>query len=195
MNMQSSFVKKRIDASARIKLKMAESEVVEAIKRAAEYIVQALRLGGKVLLCGNGGSAADSQHIAAELVGRFKLDRNPLAAVALTTDSSILTSVGNDYGYHDVFRRQVEALGKKGDVLIGITTSGSSKNVILAMRAAKEKGMITVGLIGEKSEAMKDIADVVISIPSKETPRIQEAHILVGHIICEFVERFFFEKD
>jgi len=193
--MQSSFVKKRIDASARIKLKMAESEVVEAIKRAAEYIVQALRLGGKVLLCGNGGSAADSQHIAAELVGRFKLDRNPLAAVALTTDSSILTSVGNDYGYHDVFRRQVEALGKKGDVLIGITTSGSSKNVILAMRAAKEKGMITVGLIGEKSEAMKDIADVVISIPSKETPRIQEAHILVGHIICEFVERFFFEKD
>ena len=193
--MQSSFVKERIDASARIKLKMAESEVVEAIKRAAEYIVQALRLGGKVLLCGNGGSAADSQHIAAELVGRFKLDRNPLAAVALTTDSSILTSVGNDYGYHDVFRRQVKALGKKGDVLIGITTSGSSKNVILAMKAAKEKGMITVGLIGEKREAMKDIADVVISIPSKETPRIQEAHILVGHIICEFVERFFFEKD
>ena len=195
MNIQSSFVKEQIEASAQVKLKMAESEVVESILRAAEYVIDALQSGGKVLLCGNGGSAADSQHIAAELVGRYKLNRKGLAAIALTTDSSILTSVGNDYGYHDVFRRQVEALGKRGDVLIGITTSGSSKNVILAMKEAKEKGMITIGLVGEKKETMKNLADVIISVPSDETPRIQEAHILVGHIICELVEKFFFEKE
>ena len=194
MHIQSSFVKEQIEASAQIKLRMAESETVESIREAAEYVINSLRAGNKVLLCGNGGSAGDSQHIAGELVGRFKLNRSGLPAIALTTDSSVLTAVGNDYGYHEIFRRQVEALGNKGDVLIGITTSGSSRNVMLAMKEAKERGMITIGFTGEKKGAIEDIADVIISVPSNETPRIQEAHILVGHIICELVEKSFFRE-
>jgi D-sedoheptulose 7-phosphate isomerase len=157
--------------------------------KAIESVIHALQSGGKVLLCGNGGSAADSQHIAAELVGRFKKDRKGMPAIALTTDTSILTSVANDFGYEEVFRRQVEALGEGGDVLIGISTSGRSKNVVLAIQKAREMGIVTVALIGGDTGPVSDAADMTVSIPSPDTPRIQEGHITFGHILCDLVER------
>lgn len=187
-------IKNELQESSEVKLKMAES-IVDSIREAVESVIRAFQSGGKVLLCGNGGSAADSQHIAAELVGRFRLDRKGMPAIALTTDTSILTSVANDYGYEDVFQRQVEALGERGDVLIGISTSGQSQNVILAMEKAREIGMVTIALIGEKRGPMAEGADVVVSIPSTATPRIQEGHITFGHILCDLVERHFYESE
>ncbi len=192
MEFTSSLIKDQLLASGELKLKMAES-TVESIQKVVESVVHALRSGGKVLLCGNGGSAADCQHIAAELVGRFRLNRKGIPALALTTNTSILTSVGNDYGYEEVFQRQVEALGKEGDVLIGISTSGRSKNVVLALEKAREMGVVTIALVGGEKGPVEDAADVVVRVPSAETPRIQEGHIVVGHILCDFVERYFFE--
>ena len=189
MNMQSSFVKERIDASAQIKLKMAESEVVEAIKRAAEYVVQALRSGGKVLLCGNGGSAADSQHIAAELVARLRKERRAIPALALSTNTSTLTALANDYDFSKVFVRQVEAFGSPGDVLIGISTSGNSENVLKAMVFAKQQGLKTVALTGGSGGKMAAVADLSIIVPSTSVQRIQEVHITVGHILCDLIEQ------
>lgn len=148
-----------------------------------------------MLICGNGGSAADSQHIAAEFVNRFYYDRSGLAAMALTVDTSILTAIGNDYGYEKTFSRQVQAYAKKGDVLIGISTSGSSKNVVNAILEAKNKGVYTVGLTGEKKGLIFDNADVTINIPSAETPIIQESHIMTGHIICALVEKLMFSDE
>jgi D-sedoheptulose 7-phosphate isomerase len=156
-------------------------------------IINAYKAGKKVLLCGNGGSAADAQHIAAELVGRFKKERTPLSAIALTTDTSILTAIGNDYGFDRVFERQIEALIDKGDVLICISTSGSSENIIKAAYKAKEKKATTIGLTGRDGGMLKDICDICIVVPSQDTPRIQEAHITIGHIICELVEEGLFE--
>lgn len=161
----------------------------------AERIIDAFRAGNKVLLFGNGGSAADAQHIAAELVGRFYMDRPALPAQALTVNASTLTAIGNDYAYAQIFSRQIEAFGVKGDVAIGLSTSGNSQNVIEGLRAAKRKSMITVGLTGEHGGQLKSEADYCICVPTSDTPRIQEAHILIGHIVCELVEQAIFGKS
>jgi len=154
--------------------------------------VTAFQSDKKMLFCGNGGSASDAQHIAAELSGRFYADRPPLYAEALHVNSSFMTAVANDYGYEATYARMVEAAGKKGDVLVGISTSGNSPNVVKAIQKAKELGMITVGFTGKDGGAMRDICDIMICAPSDDTPRIQEAHILVGHIICQLIEQEMF---
>lgn len=162
---------------------------VPILRRIAAEMSRILLNGGKILWCGNGGSAADSQHLAAELVGRFLQERRALPSMALTTNTSILTAIGNDYGYDHVFRRQVEAIGVDGDMLVGLSTSGSSKNVVTAMRTAREMGIYTVGFTGQNGGAMAEVADAVLCVPSLATPRIQEAHILCGHMLCDWVER------
>ncbi len=161
---------------------------------AAQAIAQCLTGGGKVLLFGNGGSAADAQHLAAEFVGRFVLDRNPLPGIALTTDSSILTAVGNDYGFDQIFVRQVQAHGRPGDVAIGISTSGNSPNVIKAVQAASESGLRTIGLAGRDGGALAKAVEIAITVPSNNTARIQECHIAVGHVLCELVEDHLFGR-
>ena len=158
------------------------------IERAGALIAGALGSGRKLMLCGNGGSAADSQHIAAELTGRFIQDRRPLAALALTTDTSALTCIANDYSFEDVFARQVAGLGAAGDCLIGISTSGNSRNVIKAVEAARDVGMKVIGLLGREGGALRALCDVAIIVPSATTARIQEAHILIGHTLCGMVE-------
>lgn len=160
----------------------------------SEITIKAMRAGNKVLLFGNGGSAADSQHIAAEFVGRFAFDRAPLPALALSVNTSCLTAIGNDYGFDFVFARQIEALGRGGDVAIGISTSGNSPNVLLAMTTAKRMGIHTVAFTGLDGGKLKDAVDHCICAPSKETPRIQECHILIGHIISELVEKALFHE-
>lgn len=160
----------------------------DAIGDAIALAADSLRAGGKILLCGNGGSAADSQHIAAELVGRFVTERAPLAAFALTTDSSILTAVANDYAYDQIFARQVRACGRPGDCLIGISTSGNSGNVLEAFRVAKPLRLATIALIGSDGGRLKGLADVEIIVPSNTTARIQEAHEFIGHSLCEGIE-------
>jgi len=170
-----------------------DEAILENIEKSADVIVKAYQGGGKLLLCGNGGSAADSQHIAAELVSRFYRERKALDAEALTVNSSSITAIGNDYSYDSVFSRQVEAKGRKGDVLIGISTSGNSPNVIKAIEKGNEIGMITVGLTGSRKEAaINKSASIVIGVPSSVTPRIQEMHILIGHMICEYIEEKLF---
>ena len=163
-------------------------EQMDVIQLMAERCKKALKSGNKVLFCGNGGSAADAQHLAAELIGRFQKERRSLASVALTTDTSILTALANDYGYDEVFARQVEGLGRSGDVLIGISTSGNSANVVKAALKARDTGMHTIAFTGEGGGKLKDICDITFAVPSKVTARIQEMHIMVGHIICELVE-------
>lgn len=161
---------------------------VPDISKAAELMCSTITNGGKVLFCGNGGSAADSQHLAAELMGRYRRDRHPMAAISLTVDTSALTAIGNDYGYDDVFSRQVQGLGRSGDLLVGISTSGNSRNVLKALRVARDLGLVTVGLTGETGGEMKTLCDVCIRVPSNRTNRIQEMHILVGHFLCGYVE-------
>ncbi|MCX7727363.1 MAG: SIS domain-containing protein [Chitinispirillaceae bacterium] len=165
-------------------------KILKQLEQTAELLLNAFEEGKRVLLCGNGGSAADAQHIASELVGRFFLDRKPLDAEALTVNTSSLTSISNDYSFDNVFARQVEAKGKKGDILIGITTSGTSKNILAAFRIAKELGLKNVCFTGEKApQLLEELCEVVIRIPSSSTPRIQEFHIVLGHILCEFIEK------
>ncbi len=168
-----------------------ESSLKPRIEETAKILVQALRQGNKALVMGNGGSAADAQHLAAELVGRFLTDRRPLPAIALTTDTSILTAVGNDYGFDDIFVRQVEALARPGDVLIGISTSGNSMNVISALKQGRSSGCRTVGLTGGEGGTINGIVDLSLVVPARETPRVQEGHILIIHILCDLVEREF----
>lgn len=163
------------------------------IEKAARIIIKSLRLGGKVLIFGNGGSAADSQHMAAELVGRFKKERRGLAAIALTTNTSILTSVGNDYGYDVVFSRQVAALGKKGDVAIGISTSGNSVNVLNAINEARSLEMSTISLAGCDGGKLSKACDISIIVRTKDTPRVQESHITIIHILCDLIENELFK--
>lgn len=178
----------------------AHREVIEAIERdlaapvaaVAELLIEAFRAGKKLLVMGNGGSAADAQHFVAEMVGRFKLERRGLPAVALTTDSSILTALGNDYGFDLIFRRQVEALAAPGDVVVGISTSGSSKNVAAALLLARELGCRTVGLLGRDGGTIRELADFALTVPSNDTPRIQEGHITIIHILCDLVEKGLF---
>ena len=160
----------------------------EDIEKASKIVVETLKNGNKILLCGNGGSAADAQHIAAELTGRYKTERKGLAGIALTTDTSALTAIGNDYGYNRVFDRQVEALARKGDLLIGISTSGNSQNVINAFKVAKEIGCKTIGLSGKGGGKFTDVCDLNLIVPSDNTPRIQEMHILIGHTVCQIVD-------
>jgi len=164
------------------------------ISSAAAAMANSLRLGGKILLFGNGGSAADAQHIAAELVGRLGPDRAPLPALALSTDTSVLTALGNDYGYHMIFSRQVEALGNEGDVAIGISTSGNSLNVLAGFDAARAKRLFTIGFTGESGGKMKDRASILFRVPSSVPNRIQETHITLGHILCELVDRELFPE-
>jgi D-sedoheptulose 7-phosphate isomerase len=167
----------------------------EILERIAEEMTRAVFAGNKVLWCGNGGSAADSQHMAAELMGRFRRERRGLASIALTTDTSILTAIGNDYGYERVFARQVEALCVKGDVVVGISTSGNSKNVCAALQTAQQLGAFSVALTGASGGAIASIADITLRIASKETARIQEGHILCGHMLCDWVELAVCERE
>jgi D-sedoheptulose 7-phosphate isomerase len=170
---------------------LANDELIELVHETAHACIRSLEWGGKVILFGNGGSAADAQHIAAELVGRYLRNRRALAAIALTTNTSNLTAIGNDYSYDEVFSRQIEAIGNKGDIAIGISTSGNSKNVIRAVGAAKKRGITTVGMTGGNGGELRHETDLCICVPSEHTPRIQEAHILLGHTLCEIIEEHF----
>jgi len=181
-------IKEILLESIQVKEELLHTKVGE-ILGIAEVIIDSLKKNGKVILFGNGGSAADSQHIAAELVGRFKKDRNAIAAIALTTNTSILTSLANDYGYDVVFAKQIEALGQKNDVAIGISTSGKAKNVACAIKQAKKMGLKTVALTGGDGGELAKLADISLLVPSSVTARIQEAHITIGHIICELIEQ------
>jgi D-sedoheptulose 7-phosphate isomerase len=174
---------------------LADSPTIKSIHDIVEVIVSAFKNDKKLLLCGNGGSASDAQHIAAELSGRFYIDRAPLFAEALHVNSSYLTAVANDYSYDEVYARLVKAMGRKGDVLIGISTSGNSKNILKAIEEANTIGMTTIGFTGKSGGKLKELCNECICIPSIATPRIQESHILVGHIICELVEKKMFGKD
>jgi D-sedoheptulose 7-phosphate isomerase len=180
----------------------AHQKTIEALaaqalifEKIAGEMSRAILGGHKILWCGNGGSAADSQHLAAELMGRFKCERQGLPSIALTTDTSILTAIGNDYGYERVFQRQVEALCTKGDVVVGISTSGNSRNVCAALETARQRGAFTVALTGESGGAMAGIADAAFRAASKDTARIQEAHILFGHMLCDWIEQSVCERD
>jgi len=180
-------VKDRLLENIQVKEDLIQTKTTQ-IMEIAELMIQSLRKNGKVLVFGNGGSAADSQHIAAELVGRFKKDRKAMAAIALTTNTSVLTSLANDYGYEVVFAKQIEALGQKNDVAIGISTSGKAKNVAAAIKQAKKMGIKTIALTGGDGGDLAKLADVSLVVNSPVTARIQEAHIAIGHIICELVE-------
>lgn len=169
-----------------------DEEIVNCIEQICKTIVNSYKNGNKILIAGNGGSAADAQHIAGELVSRFYFDRPALSAIALTTDTSIITAIGNDYGYETIFARQIQANGQAGDVFIGISTSGQSTNVINAIEECKKKNIITIGLTGKTGGKLSKICDHCIEIPSSETPRIQEGHCLIGHIICATVEKELF---
>ena len=187
-------VREAIAASAEAKRQFAEAAAAD-IAEAVQIVAECLRNGGKVLLCGNGGSAADAQHIAGELVGRFKLERPAYHAVALTTDTSILTAVANDYGFDQVFARQVEGLGRQGDVLIGYSTSGNSANVVKAIEKAKAIGMKAIGLTGQGGGAMAPLCDVCIKAPSTDTPIVQECHAAAGHTLCALVEQILCQES
>ncbi|MEN6372614.1 MAG: D-sedoheptulose 7-phosphate isomerase [Armatimonadota bacterium] len=177
--------------SANVKLQLAE-ESAETVVTISDMLADALSEGHTVLFCGNGGSAADAQHLAAELLGKFKMERKALPAIALTVNTSALTAIANDYSYDNVFERLVEAYGRKGDVLLGISTSGNSKNVAKAIVKAREMGIQTVAFCGLTPGAIGEKADICLTVPSKDTPRIQEAHITAGHIICGLIERKLF---
>ena len=164
-------------------------EILPLVEEAGRLCVESLKNGGKIILCGNGGSAADAQHIAAELSGRFERDRRALAGIAITTDTSALTSIGNDYGFEYIFSRQVEAIGKREDVLIAISTSGNSANVIKAVESGKKIGMKIITLTGKDGGEIKKLGDINVIIPSNSTPRIQEMHILIGHMICNLIDK------
>ncbi len=185
------FIKKELLESAAVKQKAADL-LLDEIARAVDVIEAAYRRGNKLLLAGNGGSAADAQHIAAEFVVRYKIERPSLPAIALTTDSSVLTATGNDYSFDHVFARALSGIGVKGDVFIAISTSGNSKNIIEAVETAKKKGIFSIGLTGKGGGRLKDLVDLAIVVPSDETERIQECHMTIGHIISNLVEKRLF---
>ncbi|TLD88620.1 D-sedoheptulose 7-phosphate isomerase [Helicobacter sp. MIT 05-5294] len=189
------YIKRQISDSLETKQKILFNEtILEQIRQAASKCVEIYKNGNKTLIAGNGGSAADAQHIAGEFVSRFYFDRPGIPSIALTTDTSILTAIGNDYGYERLFARQLEANGVKGDLFIGISTSGNSANILDALKVCKIKGIFSVGFSGESGGKMQELCDICIKVPSKETPRIQESHILIGHIICAIVEEEIFGK-
>ena len=187
------YIKDQVKKSFETKQAIYENDdLIAKIEKVSQLCVELYRGSNKTILAGNGGSAADAQHIAAELVGRYGFDRPSIPSLALTTDSSNLTAIGNDYGYDKVFSRQLEGMGQKGDIFIGISTSGNSKNIINAFHSAKEKGILSVALTGRDGGEMAKIADIALVVPSDSTPRIQESHILIGHIICDIIEREIF---
>ena len=171
---------------------LANEAMITRIDECSNVITQAFKNGNKVLFCGNGGSAADAQHLAAEFSGRFYTDRDALPAEALHCNTSYITAVANDYSYDVIYSRMINGIGKPGDVLIGLSTSGNSKNIVEAFKTAKTKNMSTIGMTGEGGGAMKNISDYLLNVPSNDTPRIQESHIMVGHIICQLVEEKYF---
>ena len=186
-------IKQIIQASIDVKKLLLEDEhLLSTINACVDTIVTAFRNGNKVLFCGNGGSAADAQHLAAEFSGRFYKDRDALPAEALHANTSYITAVGNDYGFEHIYSRMIKGIGMKGDVLVGLSTSGNSKNIINAFEVAKQKGMITIAFTGASGGSMKALADYLLNIPSTDTPRIQESHITIGHIICQLVEEKYF---
>jgi D-sedoheptulose 7-phosphate isomerase len=194
MNNYREDIEKQIRDSISVKKDVLNSNV-KTINDIINKIITAYKNNKKVIWFGNGGSAADAQHLACELVSKFKLERKPLRSLALTTNTSLLTAVSNDYNFENVFERQVEGLAEKGDILIGITTSGTSPNIIKALKKGKQIGTINIALIGEYGDKIRDYTDLLISIKSKDTPRIQESHIMIGHIICEIVEKKIFSKE
>ncbi len=182
-------IKNRIQASIETKQKLLANEaLMQTIEKVVEESVKCFKNDGKLLFCGNGGSAADAQHLSAEFTGRFYKDREPLFSEALHVNTSYLTAVANDYSYNEIYSRLVKGKGRKGDILFGISTSGNSGNIVEAFKVCRERGIITVGMTGEGGGKLKELSDFLINIPSTDTPRIQECHILVGHIICEMVE-------
>lgn len=185
-------IAKMLKEGADLRLQMVET-MTRDILDAAQAIAHAFKTGRKILLFGNGGSAADSQHIAAEFMNRFLIERPPLPAIALTTDTSILTSISNDYAFDEVFSKQIKALGKKGDIAVGISTSGNSANVLKGFRVAKKLGMVTIALTAEGGKIASN-ADIALAVPSKSTPRIQEAHIAIGHILCDLTDTILFRQ-
>lgn len=186
-----NIIQASIDTKARV---LADTQLVTRIDEVARVIAGAFRNGNRVYLCGNGGSAADAQHLAAEFTGRFYSDREPLPAEALHVNTSFMTAVANDYSYDEVYQRAVKAHGRAGDVLIGLSTSGNSKNILLAQEEARKRGMIVVSFTGESGGKMKDLCDYLLNVPSNDTPRIQESHIMIGHIVCQLVEEELFSK-
>jgi D-sedoheptulose 7-phosphate isomerase len=194
--LMQSYIRSQIKMTLRILQCMGDNaELIGRTEDAAHACIDCLRQGGKILLAGNGGSAADAQHIAAELVSRFAFDRPGLPAVALTTDTSILTAIGNDYGYERLFERQVQALGREADVFIGYSTSGKSPNILRAFEVARQKGMITVGITGNNLGPMNVLCDHLLEVPSGDTPKIQEGHLVLGHILCGLIETVLFGKE
>ena len=194
-NTMKNFIANQIKKSYEIKQAIYDDkEIMSLIQEVSKITIEAYKKGNKTLIAGNGGSAADAQHIAGEFVSKFYFDRPGLPSIAITTDTSILTAIGNDYGYEKLFARQVQANGVKGDIFIGISTSGNSKNIIEALKECKNKGIVTIGFTGERGGKMKELCDYCICVPSNETPRIQESHILIGHIICAVVEEDIFGK-
>lgn len=190
-----STLKARIEASIKLKSSLLSNEVIlNSVGNLVTEIIRTYRSGGKVLWCGNGGSAADAQHLAAELSGRFYYDRDPLNSEALHVNTSYITAVANDYSYDQIYSRLIAAMGKSGDVLIGLSTSGNSGNVINALIEGKRRGMLCVGFTGETGGKMKEHCDLLVNIPSTDTPRIQECHMLLGHTVCELVESGLFPK-
>lgn len=183
-----TFITKKAMAEHIQTIELVRETLADSIEYVAHHLSTSLANGGTLFWCGNGGSAADSQHLAAELVGRFRKNRRPLRSIALTTDTSVLTCVANDYSYDDIFARQLEALGRSGDALLAISTSGNSENVLRALNAAKNLGITTIALLGKDGGPCKNVADHALIIPSQNTARIQETHILIGHILCELVE-------
>ena len=188
-----SKIKDIVAASIAVKQQVwANEALLQTVEAVTEIITKVFQKGNKVLFCGNGGSAADAQHLAAEFSGRFYIDRDALPAEALHANTSYLTAVANDYSYDVIYSRLIKGLGNKGDILVGLSTSGNSKNIVLAFEQAKANGMITVGFTGESGGKIKSLSDYLINVPSTDTPRIQESHILLGHIICQLVEEKYF---
>ncbi|WP_086270421.1 D-sedoheptulose 7-phosphate isomerase [Campylobacter devanensis] len=195
MEIINQYVKSHFEDSIQVKNQILQDKaLIELIQKVALITTNAYKNGFKTMLAGNGGSAADAQHIAGKFVSRFYFDRPGIPSIALTTDTSILTAIGNDYGYDRLFARQVQAQGVKGDIFIGISTSGNSANIIEALKVCKEKEIISIGLTGQSGGKMADLCDYCIKVPSNCTPRIQESHIVIGHIICAIVEEEIFGK-
>lgn len=191
----SSKIRDIVSASIEVKKEVMQDEgLISSVQKVVNEIVAAFQAGKRLYFCGNGGSAADAQHLAAEFSGRFYIDRRALPAEALHCNTSYLTAVGNDYGYDLVYSRIIGGIGEVGDVLVGLSTSGNSKNIIKAFETAREKGIVTVGLTGRTGGDMRSLSDILLNIPSNDTPRIQEAHILLGHIICQLVEEELFPR-
>ncbi len=189
-----TYIREQLNEAQRVMSAMLEDDLLlSKVENAAEVCISAFHNNCKILLAGNGGSAADSQHIAGEFVSRFAFDRPGLPAIALTTDTSILTAIGNDYGYEKLFERQLQALAQKGDVFIAYTTSGTSPNIIAALQKAREMGVCCIGMTGDRGGKIQDLCDILLEVPSSSTPKIQEGHAVLGHILCGLVERAIFQ--